>query len=120
MDIELLKLQKKGLIRYVRYVDDIKVFAKDRKTARSVIFMINRILRCLHLNMQTSKTEIFEGEDVRRRLYDERVEQVTKIIDDLPENLQKITCKQRQDAEASVRPVFKRHLAYKREMEKED
>lgn len=120
MDIELLKLQKKGLIRYVRYVDDIKIFTKDRKTARSVIFMINRILRRLHLNMQSSKTDIFEGADARRRLYDERVEQVTKIIDGLPEDLSKLTCKQRQDAEAAVLPVFKHHLAYKREMEKED
>ncbi len=120
MDIELLKLQKKGLIRYVRYVDDIKVFTKDRKTARSVIFMINRILRCLHLNMQSSKTDIFEGDDARRRLYDERVEQVTKIINGLPEDPSKITRAQRQDAEAAVRPVFKHHLAYKREMEKED
>jgi len=57
MDIELLKLQRKGLIKYVRYVDDIKIFAKNRKTARSVIFMINRILRCLHLNMQSGKTQ---------------------------------------------------------------
>jgi hypothetical protein len=120
MDIELLKLQKKGLIRYVRYVDDIKVFTKDRRTARSVIFTINRILRCLHLNMQSSKTDIFEGDDARRRLYDERIEQVTKIIDGLPEDPSKITLTQRQDAEAAVRPVFKRHLAYKREMEKED
>ena len=120
MDIELLKLQRKGVIRYVRYVDDIKVFTKDQKTARSVIFMINRILRCLHLNMQSSKTQIFEGDDVRKRLYDERVEQVTKIIDGLPEDPSTLTRKQRQDAEAAVRPVFKHHLAYKREMEKED
>lgn len=120
MDIELLKLQRKGLIRYVRYVDDIKVFTKDRKTARSVIFMINRILRCLHLNMQSSKTQIFEGDDVRKRLYDERVEQVTKIIDSLPEDSSKITRIQQQDAETAVRPVFKHHFAYKREMEKED
>jgi len=120
MDIELFKLQRKGLIRYVRYVDDMKIFTKDRKTARTVIFMINRILRCLHLNMQTSKTQIYEGDDVRKRLYDERVEQVTKIIDNLPADPSKVSRKQRQDAEASVRPVFKRHLAYKREMEKED
>ena len=108
------------MVRYVRYVDDIKVFTKDRKTARSVIFMINRILRCLHLNMQSSKTQIFEGDEVRKRLYDARVEQVTNIIDGLPEEASKITRKQRQDAEAAVRPIFKHHLAYKREMEKED
>ncbi len=120
MDAELLKLQRKGLIKYVRYVDDIKIFTKDRKTARSVIFVINRILRCLHLNMQSAKTQIFEGGEVREQLYDERVEQVTKIIDDLPEDPAKITREQKQNAIAVVRPVFKKYLAYKREMEKKD
>jgi hypothetical protein len=120
MDVELLKLQRKGLIKYVRYVDDIKVFTKDRKTARSVVFMINRMLRCLHLNMQSSKTQIFEGEEVRSPLYDERVDQVTEIIKALPEDPAKITREQRKDAEKAVRPLFKKHLAYKREMKKED
>jgi hypothetical protein len=120
MDTELLKLQRKGLIRYVRYVDDIKVFTKDRKTARSVIFMTNRILRCLHLNMQSSKTEIYEGEDVRRRLLDERLERVTEIIDSLPDDPGKITGEQKKEAITAVRPVFRKHLVYKREMEKED
>ena len=120
MDTELLKLHRKGLIRYVRYVDDIKVFSKDRKTARSVIFTINRILRCLHLNMQSSKTEIYEGEDVRKRLHDERVEQVTEIIDSLPEDPSKITREQKKAAISAVRPVFRKYLAYKRKMEKED
>jgi hypothetical protein len=120
MDAELLKLQRKGLIKYVRYVDDIKVFTKDRKTARYVIFMINRILRRLHLNMQSSKTEIYEGDEVRKRLYDERVDQVTKIIDGLPKDPANITRAQKQEAISAVRPVFKKHLAYKRKMEKED
>jgi hypothetical protein len=101
-------------------VDDIKVFTKDRKTARSVIFTINRILRCLHLNMQSAKTEIYEGEDVRKRLHDERVEQVTEILNSLPEDPGKITREQKNAAITAVRPVFRKHLAYKREMEKKD
>ncbi|MBI3392578.1 MAG: hypothetical protein HY039_05255 [Nitrospirae bacterium] len=120
MDTELFKLQRKGLIKYVRYVDDLKIFTKDRRSARSVIFTINRILRCLHLNMQSAKTEIFEGEEVRKRLYDEGVAQVTEIINGLPEDPTKITRKQKRDAEAAVRPVFRSRFAYKREMGKED
>ena len=120
MDSKLLKLQRKGLIKYVRYVDDIKVFTRDRKTARSVIFTINRLLRCLHLNMQSAKTDIYEGDEVRKRLYDERVEQVTKIINSLPEDPEKVTREHRKAAISAVRPVFKKHLAYKREMGKED
>lgn len=120
MDSELIKLQRKGVIRYVRYVDDIKVFTKDHRTARSVIFMINRILRCLHLNMQSAKTEIYEGEDVRRRLHDERVEQVTEILRNLPEDSRKINRTQMENAITNVRPIFRKHLAYKREMQKND
>jgi hypothetical protein len=120
MDTELLRLQRRGLIKYVRYVDDIKVFAKDRKTARAVIFMINRILRCLHLNMQSAKTEVYEGEDVRKRLHDERVERVTEIIASLPHDPGKITSKQKTEAIAAVRPVFRKHLVYKRKIQKED
>lgn len=120
MDTELVKLQRKGLIKYVRYVDDIKVFTKDRRTARAVIFAINRILRRLHLNMQSAKTEIYEGNEVRNRLYDERVEQVTNMLNGLPDDPDKVTPKQKQDAVAAVRPLFRKHLAYKREMERED
>src|SRR5439155_22978445 len=31
MDVELLKLQRRGLIKFLRYVDDLKVFTKDYK-----------------------------------------------------------------------------------------
>lgn len=120
MDAELLRLQRKRLIKYVRYVDDIKVFAKDRKTARAVIFTINRILRCLHLNMQSAKTDVYEGEDVRKRLHDERVERVTQIIDSLPGDAGHITFEQKKQAIMAVRPVFRKHLVYKREIHKED
>src|SRR5947208_14224651 len=82
--------------------------------------MTNRILRCLHLNMQSAKTEIYEGEDVRKRLHDERVEQVTEIINSLPDDARKITREQKKEAIIAIRPVFRRHLAYKREMKKED
>ncbi len=120
MDTELLKLQRRGLIKYVRYVDDIKVFAKDYKIARAVIFMINRILRSLHLNMQSAKTEVYEGEDVRKRLHDEHVDHVTEIIDSLPGDSSKITLEQKKEAITAVRPLFRKRLVYKREMQKED
>jgi len=120
MDIELLKLQRKGLIKYVRYVDDIKVFTKDQKTARTIVFTINRILRCLHLNMQSSKTEIYEGEKVHSRLFDARVDQVNKILEDLPKIPAKITPEKREQVEEAFRPLFKKTLAYKRRVEKED
>jgi len=44
MDTELLKLQRKGRIEFVRYVDDLKVFAKDRKTGRTDKAKFSRLL----------------------------------------------------------------------------
>lgn len=118
MDAELLKLQKKGRIEFVRYVDDLKVFAKDRKTARKVVLLINQLLRRMHLNMQTSKTDIFEGEEIAKRLRDERVEKVTEILDTLPESDDEITEEQRQAAIATVTPIFNTHFCDAATLEK--
>jgi hypothetical protein len=120
MDLELLKLQRRGLIQFIRYVDDIKVFTKDHKTARKVVLLINQLLRRMHLNMQTSKTEIFQGEEIRKRLGDQRVEEVTKILDGLPEDDTKIAEPQKQDAIARVRPLFEAHFSTASALHKED
>jgi hypothetical protein len=120
MDIELLKLQRRGLIEFIRYVDDIKVFAKDYRTARRVVLLINQLLRRMHLNMQTSKTDIFQGEDIQKHLGDERVERVTEILEGLPEDDAKITQPQRQDAISKVQPVFDAHLRKASTLQKGD
>jgi hypothetical protein len=120
MDVELLKLQRKGRIVFVRYVDDLKVFAKDRKTARKVVLLINQLLRRMHLNMQTSKTAIYEGDQIAQRLTDERVEKVSKILDALPESDDKITEEQKQTAIAAVQPIFEEHFGTGSTLEKTD
>jgi hypothetical protein len=120
MDAELLKLQKKGRIQFVRYVDDLKVFAKDRKTARKVVLLINQLLRRMHLNMQTSKTDIYEGDQITKRLTDERVEAVSKILDALPESDEKITEEQKQAAIAAVNPIFDEHFGTATKLKKDD
>ena len=120
MDAELLKLQRKGRIEFVRYVDDLKVFAKDRKTARKVVLLINQLLRRMHLNMQTSKTDIYEGDQIAQRLTDERVEKVSKILDALPESDEKTTEEQKQSAIAEVKPIFDAHFGSASKLEKTD
>jgi hypothetical protein len=120
MDLELRKLQQKGHIEFIRYVDDVKVFAKDRKTARKVVLLINQLLRRMHLNMQTSKTDIFEGEEIAQRLRDERVENVNAILDALPEADKEITEDQKRDAITAIQPIFDEHLASASKLEKKD
>lgn len=107
LDKELLKLQRRGHIRYLRYVDDIKVFAKNKQTAREVVFLINHLLRKLHLNMQGSKTQIFEDDEVKTRLRDNRVEDISKVLDVLPDQNDKITAEMKAIVLRSIRPYFR-------------
>lgn len=120
MDVELLKLEQEGQIKFLRYVDDLKVFTKDFKVARKVVLLINQLLRRMHLNMQTSKTQVYEGDEVRKRLQDERVEKVTAILEGLPEDSAKITSTAKQQVLAEIRPLFKQHFARKKYLRKED
>ncbi|HEX4373795.1 MAG TPA: RNA-directed DNA polymerase, partial [Puia sp.] len=120
MDFELLKLQRQGKIKYVRYVDDLKVFAKNTKTARRVVMLINQLLRRMHLNMQTSKTQIYHGEEIRKKLQDERVEKVTTILETLPENKAIISGIQKQRALAEAKILFNEYFAHRSQLRKED
>jgi hypothetical protein len=120
MDIELLKLQRRGLIKFLRYVDDLKVFAKDYRTARRVVLLINQLLRRMHLNMQTSKTQLYEGDGIGKHLRDQRVETANAILESLPEDSSKITPAVKQQALAEVKPLFQQHFAHRQHVRRED
>ena len=120
MDVELLRLQRRGMIRYVRYVDDIKVFTKDEKTARSIVFLMNRLLRRLHLNMQSSKTHILREDEIREHLFDEQAEVVNGILDDFPDDPSKITHVRRREVLSEVHQIYKRRLAHQKDLDKKD
>ena len=120
MDIELLKLQRRGLIEFIRYVDDIKVFAKDYRTARRVVLLINQLLRRMHLNMQTSKTDIFPG-----RRYPEASRSMASR--EGYRNSRRSSRGRRQDHAApeadtisKVQPVFDAHLSKASTLQKGD
>jgi len=72
---------------WFRYVDDIKVFTKTYDDAREAVFLINKELRQLHLNLQGGKTEILDGEELKTELYNSDLNQVNTII----EKAQKLT-----------------------------
>jgi len=72
-------------IIYYRYMDDIRIFTNRLEDARHVIFMMDRTLRKLHLNVQTAKTKIYDevfGE-VSAALFDARQAHLTVILDDI-------------------------------------
>ena len=86
LDREFSRLSRKKDIKYFRYMDDVKIFAKDMHTARQALFHLNEKLRSLRLNIQGSKTMIIEGRDIRNELFDERLERVNEVIEYTQEN----------------------------------
>ena len=71
--------RRKGAV-WFRYVDDIKVFTKSFEDAREAVFLINRGLRELHLNLQGSKTDILHGQKLEHELSDPQLDQINEII----------------------------------------
>ena len=68
---------------WLRYVDDVEVYSKDSVTAREVISVINGALRQLHLNIQGSKTEIYEGRALSEELSSAELVVATEVCNAL-------------------------------------
>ncbi len=88
LDKEFEKFSKKKDIKYYRYMDDVKIFSKQKDVAREVLFVMNEVLRKLHLNIQGGKTAILEEEDIQKELYDQRLEQVNRIISEIDKSME--------------------------------
>lgn len=73
-------------IKYFRYMDDVKVFAKGKGVARRSILEMDRVIRQLHLNVQSAKTEILEesrNKEISRSLVDSRLDEIDFIMDQI-------------------------------------
>lgn len=68
-------------IRYFRYIDDIRVFAKEHDVAISALFLMNQKLRELRLNIQGSKTRIIDDTAIKDEFYDDRMDKLNSIIE---------------------------------------
>lgn len=80
LDKEFERFSKKKDIKYFRYMDDVRIFSKDEETARESIFLMNSILRRLHLNLQGKKTLILRDEKIKKEIFDERLGKVNNIL----------------------------------------
>jgi Reverse transcriptase (RNA-dependent DNA polymerase) len=80
IDRAFVSLSKRLGIKYLRYMDDIKVLAKDMPSAREALFLMNERLRTLRLNIQASKTRILQGEEIADELFDNRMDGLEEII----------------------------------------
>jgi hypothetical protein len=70
-------------IKYLRYMDDVNVMAKDIHVARDALFLMNEKLRELRLNIQGAKTRRLQDKEIRSELFDERLDRVNAVIDEV-------------------------------------
>jgi len=113
LDEEFIKFGKRKDIRYFRYMDDVKIFSKEENVAREAIFVMNNVLRTLHLNIQGTKTMILKGDEVPDELIDKRLDEVNCVIKDIQKNLNSITNDKRNDyldkLKSQYRKIMKRN-----------
>jgi len=83
LDQAFSTLARRRGVKYLRYMDDVKVLAKDMSSAREALFLMNERLRSLRLNIQGSKTRILEGPEILQELLDSRLNAVNDIIEDV-------------------------------------
>lgn len=95
LDEKFVRFGRRYDIRYFRYMDDVKVFAKEKSVARDSLFLMNEELRSLRLNIQGAKTRILEGDDVRAELFHQELDAVNEKVRKIT-RVKNLTVNQRQ------------------------
>jgi hypothetical protein len=73
-------LRRLGL-RFLRFQDDIKVFAAEQHELRRALLELMPVVRSLHINLSTAKTQILAGDDVLSHFEDIRKDALQYGID---------------------------------------
>lgn len=76
---------------YFRYMDDIRIFTKDKTTARKALFTLDETVRTLQLNTQSSKTVIHDENsgEISRALTDDRIDRLKVHFDNIKKDKKK-------------------------------
>jgi len=80
LDIAFQRFCERHKAKYLRYMDDVKVLARDEHVARDALFLMNEELRKLRLNIQAAKTRLLRDEEIREEFFDERLDRVNEVI----------------------------------------
>jgi hypothetical protein len=59
-------------LRFLRFQDDIKVFASEPHELRHALLELMPVVRSLHINLSSAKTKILSGDDVEEHFEDVR------------------------------------------------
>lgn len=88
LDLKFTNFEKNHDAKYFRYVDDVRIFTKRIEDARLSVFMMDRELRRLHLNVQTAKTKILDHKagEISRAFIDDRIDEITQLLEEIENN----------------------------------
>ena len=92
LDRHFSKMEESVDIKYYRYMDDVRIFSKDYAIARRCLFDMERIIRKLHLNVQSAKTRILDeklNNEITNSLIDSRIDRLKALRDNLGDRKQK-------------------------------
>lgn len=102
LDRELTKLEAEGKIKYIRYMDDVKIFAKELKEAKKALFTMNDVLRKLQLNIQGAKTDIYPKEEFHKFISNENFDKLNDLVEEI--------LKKENDNPAAFRKMIPKYL----------
>jgi len=121
LDEKFDEYSKNHDIKYIRYMDDIRIFSKSEEVAREVLFIMNNALRDLYLNIQGWKTQIHENKDIEKEFFPAGMEELNETIDAINDAIQKgkLTSKIRKGFEKELKRHFGK-ISRKRKWGKHD
>ena len=94
LDQHFAAFEKQADVKYYRYMDDVRIFSKDYATARRCLFDMERIIRKLHLNVQSAKTRILDeklNNEVTNALIDDRMERIKMLREKIKDPKQRVS-----------------------------
>ena len=85
IDKSLLELSDQLDIKYYRYMDDVRIFAKTEEDAKVALLKFEEEVRSRHLNLQSAKTKILKensSKEVSHLLVDSRLTEFNRLSDE--------------------------------------
>ena len=85
IDKSLFDISEQLDIKYYRYMDDVRIFAKTEEGAKTALFKFEQEVRSRHLNLQSAKTKILREKptrEVSHFLIDSRLTELNRLNDE--------------------------------------
>lgn len=120
LDEAFTHFEDKHDAKYQRYMDDVRIFTKTIETARRAVFLMDKVLRSLHLNVQTAKTKIYDEKagEISDVLIDPRIDRLNAVIEKITLTLKEkgnLTEKEKLSFLSNIKMVAKEDVTNNRQ-----